>query len=167
MFEYIHTNSIEKSWMILENTIDILEKNLYVNTYKIEQGVITEYINTKFFDNIEKLVIDNNEFGIKYRVLKLNPNDKFLIYSPTNAPFNEDNWLLDLNIAHYVFSADRASLILQSLGLDVCYKAIIAQFDKFFNAPKRLEALKELLRGNESEEQLDNTASAYCSCFCY
>ena len=80
---------------------------------------------------------------LQYRVLKLNPNDKFLIYSPTNAPFNEDNWLLDLNIAHYVFSADRASLILQSLGLDVSYKAIIAQFDKFFNAPKRLEALKE------------------------
>lgn len=54
MFEYIHTNSIEKSWMILENTVDILEKNLYINTYKIGQEVIDEYIKTKFFDNIEK-----------------------------------------------------------------------------------------------------------------
>lgn len=54
MFEYIHTNSIDKSWIILKNTIEILEKNLYANKYKIEQIVIDEYIKLKFFDNIEK-----------------------------------------------------------------------------------------------------------------
>lgn len=138
----------------IQQRLDTLFEQHRIIFWYDNEGALKEQFDMLSFDNIEKLVIDNNEFGIKYRVLKLNPNDKFLIYSPTNAPFNEENWLLDLGIAHYVFSADRASLILQSLGLDVSHKAIIAQFDKFFNAPKRLEALKELLHGNESEEHL-------------
>lgn len=69
MFEYIHTNSIEKSWMILENTVDILEKNLYINTYKIEQEVIDEYINTKFFDNIEKFR-HSSSFIKRFQIIK-------------------------------------------------------------------------------------------------
>ena len=138
----------------IQQRLDTLFEQHRIIFWYDNEGALKEQFDMLSFDDTQKLVIDNNEFGIKYRVLKLNPNDKFLIYSPQNAPFNEDNWLLDLNIAHYVFSADRASLILQSLGLDVGYKAIIAQFDKFFNAPKRLEALKELLHGNESEEHL-------------
>lgn len=63
-------------------------------------------------DDVTKLEIDNNEFGIKRQLLSLQPTDKFLIYSPTLAPQDEDNWLLDLNIANYMFSADKTSLIL-------------------------------------------------------
>jgi len=105
-------------------------------------------------DNVTKLEIDNNEFGIKRQVLSLQPTNKFLIYSPKKAPQDEDNWLLDLNIANYVFSADKTSLILQNLGLDVSFKEFISKFDKFFNASTRLKALKALLGNRESNDTL-------------
>jgi len=105
-------------------------------------------------DDVTKLEIDNNEFGIKRQLLSLQPTDKFLIYSPTLAPQDEDNWLLDLNIANYMFSADKTSLILQNLGLDVSFKEFISKFDKFFNAPTRLKALKWLLSDKESNNTL-------------
>jgi len=63
-------------------------------------------------DDVTKLTIDNNEFGIKRQLLSLQATDKFLIYSTTKAPQDEDNWLLDLNIANYMFSADKTSRIL-------------------------------------------------------
>jgi len=138
----------------IQKRLDTLFEQHRMIFWYYSESALREQFEDLSFEGIEKIVIDNNEFGIKYRVLKQNPNDKFLIYSPMSAPYNEDNWLLDLNIGHYVFSADRASLILQSLGLDVSHKAIITQFDKFFNAPKRLEALKEILSGSESEEHL-------------
>ena len=105
-------------------------------------------------DDVTKLEIDNNEFGIKRQVLNLQPNDKFLIYSANKAPQDEENWLLDLNIANYMFSADKTSLILQNLGLDVSFKEFISQFDKFFNAKTRLESLKNLLTDKESNDTL-------------
>ena len=105
-------------------------------------------------DGVTKLEIDNNEFGIKRQLLSLQPRDKFLIYSPTPAPHGEDNWLLDLNIANYMFSADKTSLILQNLGLDVSFKEFISKFDKFFNAQTRLEALRALLSDKESNDTL-------------
>jgi len=88
-------------------------------------------------DDVTKLEIDNNEFGIKRQLLSLQPNDKFLIYSPTKAPQDEDNWLLDLNIANYMFSADKTSLILQNIGLDVSFKEFVSKFDSF-SQPKHV-----------------------------
>jgi len=105
-------------------------------------------------DDVTKLEIDNNEFGIKRQILSLQPTDKFLIYSATPVPQDEDNWLLDLNIANYIFSADKTSLILQNLGLDVSFKEFIGKFDKFFNSKVRLEALKTLISDRESNGTL-------------
>jgi len=105
-------------------------------------------------DDVTKLEIANNEFSIKRQVLSLQPNDKFLIYSPNKAPRDEENWLLDLNIANYMFAADKTSLILQNLGLDVSFKEFVSQFNKFFNAKTRLESLKALLTDKESNDTL-------------
>ena len=115
-----------------------------------DNSALQEQFESMDLDGIEKLVIDNNEFSIKHRVLRLRPDKKFLVYSPINAPKDEENWLLDLNIANYMFSADKTSLILQNLGLDVSFKAFIGRFDKFFNAPSRLEAFKALLGSHEA-----------------
>ena len=105
-------------------------------------------------DDVTKLEIDNNEFGIKRQLLSLQPTDKFLIYSPTLAPQDEDNWLLDLNIANYMFSADKISLTLQNIGLDVSFKTFIGQFDTFFNASSRTETLKARLSDHETNASL-------------
>ena len=77
----------------IQQRLDTLFEQHRIIFWYDNEGALKEQFDMLSFDDAQKLVIDNNEFGIKYRVLKLNPNDKFLIYSPTNAPFNEDNWL--------------------------------------------------------------------------
>jgi len=131
----------------------IFQKERLVFWYDDNTALKNEF-ETITLDNITKLVIENNEFGIKREVLSLKSNDKFLIYSPTKAPNDEENWLLDLNIANYMFSADKISLILQNIGLDVSFKEFIAKFDKFFEAKSRLEALKSSIGKNETNETL-------------
>jgi hypothetical protein len=66
----------------------------------------------------KKLIIDNNEFNIKYEIFKSPKNSKFLIYSDKREPAYSDNWLLDLQLKSYIFSADKASIILNDLGID-------------------------------------------------
>ena len=131
----------------------IFQKERLVFWYDDNEALKNEF-NEVDLDDVTKLEIDNNEFGIKRQLLSLEPNSKFLIYSPTTAPQDEDNWLLDLNIANYMFSADKISLILQNIGLDVSFKEFVSKFNKFFNASTRLEALRALLSDKESNDTL-------------
>ena len=119
-----------------------------------DNAALKNEFDTIDLDDVTKLEIDNNEFGIKVEILSVKPKDKFLIYSPNKAPQDEDNWLLDLNIANYMFSADKTSLILQKLELDATFKEFIGKFEKFFNAPTRVEALKNLLSSKETNNTL-------------
>lgn len=131
----------------------LFEKHRLIFWYD-NDAALQEAFDAIAIEGVEKLVIDNNEFGIKRRILRLQSETKFLIYSPNPAPEDEANWLLDLNIANYMFAADKQSLILQNLGLDVGFKPSIGRFDKFFNSAKRIEALKARLGDRESEESL-------------
>ncbi|QOP44189.1 BREX-1 system phosphatase PglZ type A [Sulfurimonas sediminis] len=131
----------------------IFQKERLVFWYD-DNGALKNEFEVIKLDDVTKLEIDNNEFGIKRQVLSLQKNDKFLIYSPIKPPKDEDNWLLDLNIANYMFSADKISLILQNLGLDVSFKEFVSQFDKFFNSKTHLNTLKTLLNDKESQDSL-------------
>ncbi len=90
----------------------------------------------------EKIVLDNNEFGVKYRILRQEPDEQFLIYSPKPKPENDMNFMLDLNLSNHIFDADQPSLILTKLGLDVSFKPIIEEHIAFFKSERRLEKLQ-------------------------
>lgn len=105
-------------------------------------------------DNIKKLKIDNNEFQIKYQVLIAEPENKFLIYSENPKPDNEENWLLDLNLAFYEFSADRSSMFAQELELPIEMKYFIEKYADFFNAQERRTKLKSKLKEGDREPEI-------------
>lgn len=105
------------------------------------------------FTDIQKLAIDKNEFGIKYKVLVEKPKQKFLIYQPKPKPDNKDNWLLDLNLSHIEFSTDSSSLILQELELPQEYKTLIQQHLDFFSVEKHTLELKEMLEPEDREDK--------------
>lgn len=117
------------------------------------------------FTDIEKLVIDNNEFGIKYKVLVEHPRKKFLIYQPKPKPDNKDNWLLDLNLSHVEFYTDASSIILQELGLTQEYKTFIQEHLDFFAVEKRTAELKAILEPDEREAKLSlKMLAVICQC---
>lgn len=109
----------------------------------------------KLFEELDipqkKLLLDENEFGIKYKVLKEYPTEQFLIYSPHPRPKDEENLLLDLILAHHLFDADKASIVINELGLDLSLKNVVKTYEEFFNAKKRVERLKNFTITNEKE----------------
>jgi uncharacterized protein (TIGR02687 family) len=105
-------------------------------------------------DTVEKVELSGDEFGLKYRILK-NSDRKFLVYSGAARPADEDNWLLDLNLRHFVFAANQAAGYIQELELDPALEDIVAEHLDFFANKKER---RDLLAANLS--QLQGTAGA-------
>lgn len=99
--------------------------------------------------------VANDEYGIKNRLLHEEPVTKFLVYRKGAAPSGVDNWLLDLELAYGVFTADRTSLIQNDLGLTAGgVDEVLRTHEKYFRAGKRALALKVLLESEDSPDRL-------------
>jgi uncharacterized protein (TIGR02687 family) len=104
---------------------------------------------------IKKLVVDRNEFGTKVRILgDSDPLAKFLLYVPAKRPADNDNWLLDLVLQGHEFKADRASLVVQEVGLPYEFRPLAEVHVAFFKDSKRQEALKDLVSVDDGPDHI-------------
>lgn len=104
---------------------------------------------------VETIRVANNEYAIKHRLLQEEPTGKFLIYRGGKVPAGVGNWLLDLELAYGVFTADRTSLVAKDLGLTAAgIDEVVAAHAKFFNATKRVQSLKGLLNDGDDAAKL-------------
>ncbi len=105
--------------------------------------------------------VANDEYAIKNRLLHDRPDDKFLVYRCGTVPTGIGNWLYDLELAYGVFTADRTSLVSQDLGLTADgIDEVVQEHEKFFNASKRVQSLKALLRPEDDAARLRAKMSA-------
>ncbi|WP_150288340.1 BREX-1 system phosphatase PglZ type A [Rhabdaerophilum calidifontis] len=102
---------------------------------------------------VTKLEIANNEFGLKYRILRQEPKGRFLLFKDGPEPEMVDNWLLDLQLASAVFKADQAAIWLAELGLPLQFENVVRGHIEFFRAKARVEALKRLMPTSSSDTQ--------------
>jgi uncharacterized protein (TIGR02687 family) len=96
-------------------------------------------------DDVEKVVVENNEYVLKHRMLKEQPKQKFLIFREGKRPKDIDNWLLDLELAYSEFRTDQNALWVNELGLMLEDIPLVEAHKEFFNSKKRREAFKKLL----------------------
>lgn len=81
--------------------------------------------------------------------------EQFLVYSSKPRPKQHDDWLLDCFFYGKEFSADRATLIRDKLGLQTSsHRQFIERHDTFFDSKKRTEAVKRLVQPGDNEELL-------------
>ena len=93
---------------------------------------------------------------VKIRMEREEPNGKFLLYAPTEEPDYEDDWLLDIRLYSRSFRADKASLLLQELGLvNLHLRTYIADRRKFFDAKERLQKIKNIVAPDDAASDLD------------
>ena len=105
-------------------------------------------------DNIVKLILDNDEFALKHRMLIEQPEKQFLVYSIKKRPMDRNNWLLDLNLSECVFAADQTALRLEELEISMTYRPLIEQHISFFqNEKERRLPFKRLLPVDADAEQ--------------
>lgn len=103
---------------------------------------------------VEKIEVRNNEFAVLYRVLRLEPEKKFLIFIPGAEPPPEENWLLDLEVTYDAFLADQTSLWLGELGLGYEFASLAEMHREFLSTAKNRSALRKLLSSQENERSI-------------
>src|SRR3972149_4021921 len=59
---------------------------------------------------VEKIELNNNEYGVKYHILREDQENKILLYHEGPQPLDPQNWLLDVLLSHAEFKADQISL---------------------------------------------------------
>lgn len=137
---------------IQEALINRFDKHRVIFWYD-EKKEFTEQYEELAIAGVEKMHVEGNEFEVKYIINKEKPESKFLLYFTTPKPLNEDNWLLDMELAHHVFHTNKEALHLQEIGLGYHLKELVTEHLQFFEAKERRLKLKELLgEGDEHED---------------
>ncbi|HUP81254.1 MAG TPA: hypothetical protein VM260_22070, partial [Pirellula sp.] len=92
----------------------------------------------------------------KLQIERNDPNGKFLIYSPAEEPNFDDDWLLDIRLYSHNFRADRASIMLEELGLQTQSLADhLKKRQKFCDSKDRLQKLKAIVVTEDQADDLD------------
>ncbi len=112
---------------------------------------------------IEKLEFTNNEYSIKHRMLREPPEQKFLLYREGPQPADLDNWLLDVQLAHGEFRTDQVAIWLSELALGLEFIDVVQAHAEFFQAVKRKDALKKLLKSDDTAGQIRLKMLAVCT----
>ena len=114
-------------------------------------------------DGVEKVEIDNNEFRLKYQMLRESPEQNFLVYKAGPQPDDIENWLLDIQLSNDVFRTDRVSQTLDELELPIEFRDIVVRHGFFFNAVKRKSSLERILKSDDDENQVRRKMLAVCT----
>ena len=138
---------------IKRTLLNKFENSRIVFWYDKDKQFTEDFANLEL-DGVKKLTIGENEFALKYRILREEPNQKFLLYKPAEKPEDAQNWLLDVLLANAEFHAEQWALILAELGLGSEYSDITKEHAFFFNSKERKEKLKALLGKSETHKQI-------------
>jgi len=120
-----------------------------------------EFINVLPFlylpDGIRILRLDQvGALEAKVLMEREEPEGRFLVYTPAEEPEYDADWLLDIRLYSRSFRADRASIVLEQLGLPNQYlRDHLSERRKFFDSKHRIEKLKPLVSGDDTDVDLD------------
>jgi len=113
-------------------------------------------LNELELDKVTLLRLDEEPaLAVKKRLELDDPHGRYLLYAPYDEPDPEQDWLLDMRLYSTTFQADRASMLLQELGLsNLSMREHIAKRALFFSK-ERLARLKKLIAGNDDADVMD------------
>lgn len=121
-------------------------------------------------DGVEKIELQNNEFGIKHRILREAPKQQFLIYKEGKHPEPLQNWMLDVELANSVFRTDHVAIWLSEMELPNEFADVVEQHSAFFDGgrakvqtEKRKDVLKKLLNSEDTLSAVRFKMLAVCA----
>ena len=148
--------------------MEISQVNTALNRLFHEQGRRIVFWNDpqrEFEDTLTALAVPDirvvrldqeGALAVKIRVEREDPTGRYLIYAPTPEPDYDDDWLLDIRLYSHTFRADRASIILDELGLaNQALRAHIEERKKFFDNKERFKKIQALVSPQDTEIDLD------------
>lgn len=147
---------------IITSLQKLFERHRIVFWYDTKQELCDDF-DSLTLEDVEKLVLDNNEFSIKYKIMREQPNQKFLLYHAGAQPAQLDNWLLDVQLAHGEFRTDQIAIWLSELSLGIEFAEVLKDHREFFQAKSRKEALSKIINPNDSSGTMQLKMLAVCA----
>lgn len=96
-------------------------------------------------EGVKFLRLGRNTFAIKKTLEHDDVTSDYLVYAPFARPEDRDNYLLDVELYSESFSADRASLVMDDIGVaDFDLKPVFNEHIAFFGSKQRTQAFKTL-----------------------
>ncbi|MEO7841292.1 MAG: BREX-1 system phosphatase PglZ type A [Anaerolineales bacterium] len=141
----------------------LFDKHRIVFWYDEKKELRDKY-DSLWLAGVEKIELQNNEYGVKHLILREKPHHKFLLYREGSEPKALENWLLDVQLAQGVFSADQVSLWVNELGFPSTpdYFTMVQEHTEFFKNDKRRAALKPRLEKDDSHPAIRTKMLAVC-----
>ena len=140
----------------------LFERHRIVFWYDAKQELRDDF-EALHLPSIEKLELNNNEYSVKYKILRAQPEQKFLLYCDGPQPADLDNWLFDVQLAHGEFRTDQVAIWLSELELGLEFTDVIQPHVEFFQGDKRKDVLKKLLRVDDTAGQIRLKMLAVCT----
>ncbi|MDR3361911.1 MAG: BREX-1 system phosphatase PglZ type A [Desulfovibrio sp.] len=140
----------------------LFEKHSIVFWYDAKKELRVEF-EAVSLPGVTKLEIANNEYALKYHMLREEPEQKFLLYHEGPQPEDLQNWLLDVLLAGGEFRTDQVGIWLSELELGLEFADVVQEHLEFFRAAKRKDALKKLLKPNDTAKKIRIKMLAVCS----
>lgn len=139
----------------------LFDKHRIVFWYDAKQELRGEY-ESLWLPGVEKIELKNNEYEVKYHILREKTTQKFLLYHEGAQPEDLHNWLLDVQLAQGVFSADQEALWASEIGLPHNLSDLASLHPEFFKDETRRVALKSRLGGDETHDTILVKMLAIC-----
>lgn len=140
----------------------LFDRHRIIFWYDVKQELRDDF-NALSLPNVEKIELTNNEYGIKYRVLREQPEQKFLLYREGPQPADLDNWLLDVQLAYGEFRTDQVAIWLSELELGLEFMGVVQEHTELFQSAKRVDTLKTLLKPDDTAGQIRLKMLAVCA----
>lgn len=121
------------------------------------EGEFSEIIPSLELEGVTILRLDETgPFELKIKLELEDTESRYVIYAPYPEPVPEEDWLLDIRLYSYTFHADKASIVLDELGLTSQGMRLYLKGRKnFFRSQERLNNLKKWVSPEDSEDDLD------------
>jgi uncharacterized protein (TIGR02687 family) len=153
---------MENSSLLVDALVHKFERHRIVFWYNTDSALRQNFELIEI-PGVVKIELANNEFGVKYRILRLEPDQKFLLYHEGPRPPDVENWLLDVFLAQGEFRAGQTGLWLAELGLGLEFTDVVQNHSTFFEAARRREALKSLIKPDDTARDIRLKMLAVCS----
>jgi len=138
----------------ISNALTVLfDKHRIVFWYDAKRELREDFVSLEL-PGVKKIEIANNEYAVKFRILRKESEQKFLLYHESQQPDDLDNWLLDVLLAHGEFRADQVGIWLSELELGVDFIEVVQGHEYFFRAAKRKDGLKKLLKHDDTAKTI-------------
>ena len=147
---------------IAQALTNLFERHRIIFWYDTKQELRDDF-EALSLPGIEKLEVTNNEYGIKYRILREQPEQKFLLYRKGAQPDDLNNWLLDVQLAQGEFRTDQVAIWLSELELGLAFADVVQDHAEFFQSMKRKEALKKILQSDDTPSGIRFKMLAVCA----